>query len=158
MLHYTREIHNLDPQPHRYCMLTSTASVPRVTRWSLGLCWSRDLCSKYAAERLAGWLGDVILSRSNRLPRRWGEQAARMGYTGYLWLIVRGSEIWWCMPSAHSLSTTLRLYIMHPKSFSSNINTNRGKMSITCYAEVSTNCLNAQQKWCHTEYFNIQIF
>ena len=31
--------------------------------------------------------------------------------------------------------THATLYIMHPKSFSSNINTNRGKMSITCYAE-----------------------
>ena len=29
-------------------------------------------------------LGDVILSRSDRLPRRWGQQAARLGYTGYL--------------------------------------------------------------------------
>ena len=55
-----REIHPLDPQPHRYCMLASTASAPRVTRCSLGLYWSGDLCSKHA-----GWLGDVILSRSD---------------------------------------------------------------------------------------------
>ena len=39
-------------------MLASTASAPRVTRCSLGLYWSRDLCT-------AGWLGDVILSRSD---------------------------------------------------------------------------------------------
>ena len=57
-----REIHPLDPQTIRYCMLASTASAPRVTRCSLGLYWSRDLCSKHA---LAG-SGDVILSRSQR--------------------------------------------------------------------------------------------
>ena len=62
-----REIHPLDPQPHRYCMLASTASAPRVTRCSLGLYWSRDLCSKHA---LAGW-----------------------GMSSYLGQIVRGSEI-----------------------------------------------------------------
>ena len=60
-LNLTREIHPLDPQPHRYCMLASTASAPQVMRCSLGLFWSRDLCSKHA---LAGW-GDVILSRSD---------------------------------------------------------------------------------------------
>ena len=93
VLCYAREIHNLDPQPHRYCMLASTASTasaPRVMRRSLGLYWSRDLCSKHAAERLAGWL-------------------AGWGMSSYLGHIVRGSEIWWCMPSAHSLSSTLRL-------------------------------------------------
>ena len=63
----TREIHPLDQQPHRYCMLASTASAPRVTRCSLGLYWSRDLCSKQA---LAGW-----------------------GMSSYLGQIVRGSEI-----------------------------------------------------------------
>ena len=63
----TREIHPLDPQPHRYCMLASTASAPRVTRCSLGLYWSRDLCSKHA---LAGW-----------------------EMSSYLGQIVRGSEI-----------------------------------------------------------------
>ena len=62
-----REIHPLDPQPHRYCMLASTASTPRVTHCSLGLYWSRDLCSKHA---LAGW-----------------------GMSSYLGQIVRGSEI-----------------------------------------------------------------
>ena len=85
---YTREIHPLDMQPQRYCMLASTASAPRVTRCSLGLYWSHDLCSKHAAaERLAGW-----------------------GMSSYLGQIVRGSEIWWRKTSAHSLSTTLRLY------------------------------------------------
>ena len=73
----------LNLQPHRYCMLASTASAPRVTRCSLGLYWSRDLCSKHA---LAGW-----------------------GMSSYLGQIVRGSEIWWFMTSAHSLSTSLRL-------------------------------------------------
>ena len=67
----SREIHNLVPQPHRYCVLASTASAPRVTRCSLGLYRSRDLCSKHAAaERLAGW-----------------------GMSSYLGQIVRGSEI-----------------------------------------------------------------
>ena len=64
VLHCTREIHNLDPQPHRYCMLVSTASAPRVTRCSMGLYWSRDLCSRETGW-LIGWLGDVILSRSD---------------------------------------------------------------------------------------------
>ena len=75
-----REIHPLDPQTHRYCMLASTASAPRVTRCSLGLYWSRDLCT-------AGWL-------------------AGWGMLSYLGQIVRGSEIWWFMTSTHSLSTT----------------------------------------------------
>ena len=60
----TREIHPLDPQPHRYCMLASTAFAPRVTRCSLGLYWSRDLCSKRAGW-LISWMGDVVLSRSD---------------------------------------------------------------------------------------------
>ena len=41
----TIEIHPVDPQPHRYCMLASTASAPGVTCRSLGLYWSRDLCT-----------------------------------------------------------------------------------------------------------------
>ena len=84
LLTTTREIHPLDPQPHRYCMLASTASAPRVTRCSLGLYWSRDLCSKHAP---AGW-----------------------GMSSYLGQVVRGSEIWWFMHSAHSLSTSLSNY------------------------------------------------
>ena len=46
-----REIHNLDPQPLRYCLLASTPSAPQVTRWiEPGVVyWSRDLCSKHAA-------------------------------------------------------------------------------------------------------------
>ena len=64
-------------------MLASTASAPRVRRCSLGLYWSHDLCT-------AGWL-------------------AGWGLLSYLGQIVRGSEIWWFMTSAHSLSTSLRL-------------------------------------------------
>ena len=37
-----REIHPLDPQPHRHSMLVPTVCVPRVTRGSLGKYWSRD--------------------------------------------------------------------------------------------------------------------
>ena len=66
----TREIHPLNPQPHRYCMLASTASAPRVTRCSLGLYWSHDLCSKHAAAE-TGWLGDVVLSRSDSERQRY---------------------------------------------------------------------------------------
>ena len=108
-----REIHNLDPQPHRHCMLAPRAFAPRVTRCSLGKYWSRDSFQKEGSQMLpgiqacatgfaamicavsmqqrdwltqAGWLGiqDVILSRSDRLPKRWGQQAASLGYTGYL--------------------------------------------------------------------------
>ena len=62
-------------------MLVPRVCAPRVTRCNLGRYWSRDLCSKQAAERLAGWLGiqTVILSRSDRLPRRWAQQAANPG-------------------------------------------------------------------------------
>ena len=52
----SREIHNLDPQPHRHCMLASTASAPRVTRCSLGLYWSRYFFQKEAGRMLPGWL------------------------------------------------------------------------------------------------------
>ena len=37
-----REIHPLDPQPHRLSMLVPTVCAPRVTRCSLGKYWSRD--------------------------------------------------------------------------------------------------------------------
>ena len=76
-----REIHPLDPQPNRHSMLVPRVCAPRVTRFSLGRYWSRDLCSKQAAERLTGWLGiqTVIISRSDRLPRRWDQQAANPG-------------------------------------------------------------------------------
>ena len=84
---YIRKIHNLDPQPHRHCMLTST---PQVTRCSLGKYWSRDffsergwqndLCSKHAAERLTGWgmssyLGQIVCQGDgvSRQPG-WGTQ------------------------------------------------------------------------------------
>ena len=71
-LYPNREIHPLDPQPNRHSMLVPRVCAPRVTRWSLGRYWSRDLCSKQAAERLTGWLGiqTVILSRSDRSPRQ----------------------------------------------------------------------------------------
>ena len=65
-------------------MLVPRVCAPQVTRCSLGKYWSRDLFQKEAGRMLAGWLGDVILSRSDRLPRRWDHQAARLGYTGYL--------------------------------------------------------------------------
>ena len=130
LLSANREIHNLDPQPHRHCMLAPRAFAPRVTRCSLGKYWSRDffrkrldeccldeccLESRHAQLVSRQFQSDpgpmkprqhpVILSRSDRLPRRWGQQAASLGYTGSLWLIVGGSEIWWCMLSAHSLSS-----------------------------------------------------
>ena len=59
-------------------MLTSTASAPRVTRCSLGKYWSRDFFQKKAGW-LTDWLGDVILSRSDRLPRRWGSAGSQAG-------------------------------------------------------------------------------
>ena len=70
----SREIHPLDPQPNRHSMLVPRVCAPRVTRFSLGRYWSRDLCSKQAAERLTGWLGiqTVILSRSGS--KSWGTQ------------------------------------------------------------------------------------
>ena len=37
-----REIHPLDPQPHRHSMLVPRVCAPRVTRCSLGKYWSRD--------------------------------------------------------------------------------------------------------------------
>ena len=38
----TREIHPLDPQPHRHSMLVPRVCAPRVTRCCLGKHWSRD--------------------------------------------------------------------------------------------------------------------
>ena len=37
-----REIHPLDPQPHRHSMLVPRVCAPQVTRCSLGKYWSRD--------------------------------------------------------------------------------------------------------------------
>ena len=37
-----REIHPLDPQPHRHSMLVPRVCAPRVTRCGLGKYWSRD--------------------------------------------------------------------------------------------------------------------
>ena len=38
---HSREIHSLDPQPHRHGMLAPKPSAPRVTRCRLGKYWSR---------------------------------------------------------------------------------------------------------------------
>ena len=71
-------------------MLAPRASAPRVTRCSLGKYWSRDFFQKEAESSRQGvgnpelYLFSLPLSRSDRLPRRWGQQAARLGYTGYL--------------------------------------------------------------------------
>ena len=87
---HTREIHPLDPQPHRHSMLVPWVRAPRVTRCSLGKYWSRDFFQKEAESSRQGvgnpkpYLFSLPLSRSDRLPRRWGQQAARLGYTGYL--------------------------------------------------------------------------
>ena len=89
-LHRDREIHPLDPQPHRHSMLVTRVCAPRVTRCSLGKYWSRDFFQKEAESSRQGvgnpepYLFSLPLSRSDRLPRRWGQQAARLGYTGYL--------------------------------------------------------------------------
>ena len=62
----------------------------QVTRCSLGKYWSRDFFQKEAERSRQGvgnpepYLFSLPLSRSDRLPRRWGQQAARLGYTGYL--------------------------------------------------------------------------
>ena len=88
-----REIHSLDPQPHRHSMLVPRVCAPRVTRCSLGKYWSHDFFQKEAESSRQGvgnpepYLFSLPLSRSDRLPRRWGQQAARLGYTGYLWLM-----------------------------------------------------------------------
>ena len=49
-----REIHNLDPQPHRHCMLAPRAFAPRVTRCNLGKYWSHDFFQKEAGRMLPG--------------------------------------------------------------------------------------------------------
>ena len=90
----TREIHPLDPQPHRHSMLVPRVCAPRVTRCSLG-----------SIGHVIGFAAISVWPRACETSRQ-----PILGYTGYLWLIVvRGSEIWWCKHSAHSLSTTLRL-------------------------------------------------
>ena len=47
-VHIDREIHHLDPQPHRHSMLVPRVCVPRVTRYSLGKYWSRDFFQQAA--------------------------------------------------------------------------------------------------------------
>ena len=49
-----REIHNLDPQPHRHGMLAPKPSAPRVTRCRLGKYWSRDFFQKEAESNRQG--------------------------------------------------------------------------------------------------------
>ena len=72
----SREIHNLDPQPHRHGMLAPKPSAPRVTRCRLGKYWSRDFFQKEAESGRQGvgnpepYLFSLPLSRSDRLPRR----------------------------------------------------------------------------------------
>ena len=80
-LNLTREIHPLDPQPHRHSMLVPRVCAPRVTRCSLGKYWSRDFFQKEAESSRQGfgnpapYLFSLPLSRSDRLPRRWDQQA-----------------------------------------------------------------------------------
>ena len=54
LLPSSREIHNLDPQPHRHCMLGPRASAHQVTRCSLGKYWSRDFFQKEAESSRQG--------------------------------------------------------------------------------------------------------
>ena len=110
-LSLSREIHPLDPQPHRHSMLVTRVCAPRVTRCSLGKYWSRDFFQKKAGRMLAGIQACATGFAAISVWPRACETSRQpiLGYTGYLWLIVVwGSEIWWCMHSAHSLSTTLR--------------------------------------------------
>ena len=98
----SREIHPLEPQRHRHSMLAPRVCAPRVTRWSLGhVIWSVQLaCS--------------ILSRSDSCQGDGRQRHLMMHgqcpipvYSSQ----VRGSEIWWCMQSAHSPSTTPSLQV-----------------------------------------------
>ena len=54
----TREIHPLDPQPHRHRMLVPRVCAPRVTRCSLGKYWSRDFFQQAAGSQ--SWGTQVI--------------------------------------------------------------------------------------------------
>ena len=62
-------------------MLVPRVCAPRVTRCSLGKYWSRDFFQKEAESSRQGvgnpepYLFSLPLSRSDRLPRRWGQQA-----------------------------------------------------------------------------------
>ena len=73
---FTREIYNLDPQPHRHGMLAPKPSAPQVTQCRLGKYWSRDFFQKEAESSGQGvgnpepCLFSLPLSRSDRLPRR----------------------------------------------------------------------------------------
>ena len=65
-----REIHPLDPQPHRHSMLVPRVCAPRVTRCSLRKYWSRDFFQKEAESSRQGvgnlepYLFSLPLSRS----------------------------------------------------------------------------------------------
>ena len=49
-----REIHPLDPQPHRHSMLVPRWCAPRVTRCCLGKNWSRDFLKQAAGSQSCG--------------------------------------------------------------------------------------------------------
>ena len=99
-----REIHNLDPQPHRHGMLAPKPSAPRVTRCRLGSIGhviffrerlrvvNRELAIQSLISFRCLYLGQIGCQ---------GDEVSRQPAVG-------GSEIWWCMHSAHSLSTTHR--------------------------------------------------
>ena len=89
LLYALREIHPLDPQPHRHRML-----VPDLGDVRLGLrgvAWGR--------------IGHVIFFSRQQAAN---PAVHRLSMTH----IVGGSEIWWRMHSAHSLSTTPRCAIV----------------------------------------------
>ena len=68
-------------------MLVPRVCAPRVTRCSLGKYWSLDFFQKEAESSRQGvgnpepYLFPLPLSRSDRLPRRWAQQAANPGGT-----------------------------------------------------------------------------
>ena len=51
-----REIQNLDPQPHRYCMLPSTASAPQVIRAVAWGCIGHVICAVTSMQPQRDWL------------------------------------------------------------------------------------------------------
>ena len=62
----TREIHNLDPQPHRYCMLTSTACTPRLRGGAWG-CGGHVICAVSMQQR--DWLADWLVGNTGENAR-----------------------------------------------------------------------------------------
>ena len=55
-VHVVREIHPLDPQPHRHSMRVPRVCAPRVMRCSLGKYWSRDVFQQAANTQYTGYL------------------------------------------------------------------------------------------------------